>query len=367
MVWRHAPTGTGFNSTIMTCRNQDFGDDHSMKKKQILFLGFVLAVGLMAGCSRGEGQTPTPVQSEPAASPTDIPTETVLPPKLVLVVPPGSDPAQAAAVGPAAAQAAGEFGLAFEQRENLASGGAPENLRMVVAIPPDPGVAGLASAMPETQFVAVGINGVSPSGNLTVLSGSEGQTDHQGFMAGYMAAMQANEWRVGMVGVSDEAGRRYQKAFENGAIYYCGFCNPTYPPYNDYPILVEANPGASLVEKQQAADTLLSQSITVVHVDPRAGEPQLWAYLAERGMLLVGDGAPPAGLESVWLASVDMGPTTGLGETLVRVLQNGAQGEIGSGLSFTNINPQEVSEGRVKLVNEIYGMLVNEVIDPMGQ
>lgn len=338
-----------------------------MKPRGIRLLLVLIAI-ILTGCSEIVVETPVesltqiPIQPTASLEPTEAPTL----PTLLLVAGPQSSPELLAAVEPVAIQLAGESGLFFERRQELTVESAPADLRVAVILPPDPGLAGLAGALPETQFVAIGIPDLTPGENLTVIGMGGQQDNFQGFMAGYIAAMQASEWRVGLIGVADDAGRIYQQTFVNGAIYYCGFCNPVYPPYNDYPLVVEVGVGASLYEKQQIAETLLSQSITAVHIDPRAAEPQLWLYLAERGMLLVGDGPPPDGTARVWLASVEVGETGKFQETLAAVIQRGAQGLVSAPLAFTHLNPQQISAGRLSLLENILQMLVDGTIDPVG-
>ena len=79
-------------------------------------------------------------------------------------------------------------------------------LKVVIALPPDPGLAALAAAAPEVQFLAVGIPDLPAASNLSSIGGTGVPVDQQAFLAGYIAGLVAPEWKVGILSQKDTTG-----------------------------------------------------------------------------------------------------------------------------------------------------------------
>ena len=126
---------------------------------------------------------------------------------------------------------------------------------------------------------------------------------------------------------------------------------------------VELPPGASPTELEAAAEVMFSKAVTVVHVIPSLQTDAIHLYLAQRGVFLVGTGAPPSGLEGNWAASVVPVPQMELGEVLQAVLDGGALGQVGAGLK---IDYTGQGEARVPHFEEIIQNLESGYIDPVG-
>ncbi len=97
-------------------------------------------------------------------------------------------------------------------------------LKVVIALPPDPGLAALTAAAPGVQFLAVGIPGLAAAPNLSSIGAAGLPVDQQAFLAGYIAGMVAPEWRVGIL-IPERYRRRraaVRDAFTNGYHFYCG-------------------------------------------------------------------------------------------------------------------------------------------------
>ncbi len=176
----------------------------------------------------------------------------------------------------------------------------------MVALPPDPGIANLAAANPQAQFLAVGIPGVTVTSNLSQIGSDGERPDQQGFLAGYLAAVITPDWRVGVISQSDSpAGKAAQNGFTNGVIFYCGLCRPSYPPFIQYPILVDLAAGT---DPQAAVDSLVSNAVKTVYVSPAVEDP---GAAGCPGAGRVADHRPPAPRShrlriSGWLASAWM-------------------------------------------------------------
>jgi hypothetical protein len=93
-----------------------------------------------------------------------------------------------------------QSGFRFQVRNTLSEEDLEPTLRVVIALPPDPGpgIAALAAAAPQAQFLAINIPGLTAGGNISVLANNV-QTDIVAFMAGYIGAMITDDYRIGMI------------------------------------------------------------------------------------------------------------------------------------------------------------------------
>jgi hypothetical protein len=163
--------------------------------------------------------------------------------------------------------------------------------------------------------------------------------------------------------MGDEAGRTYQNAFLSGAVYFCGFCNPYFPPYYEYPVYYEIPVGSGSEGLQQAADDLIAKGVNTVHLAPGTQTEELFRYLAEQNMRFVGTEAPPTGLEANWIASVVSGGEIDLRQVIGGILNGQVEFESSSSLQITFTG---LSQARVTHYNEVLQQLESGVIDPQG-
>lgn len=305
-------------------------------------------------------ETPT-LQAAASVTPTQLPTETQEPALAVLLAPAGSDPTQAESLRSTLEGPITQAGLRWEVRSDLNP--VEAGLRLVIALPPDPGIADLASTAPQVQFVAVGIPGLQPAGNLSLVGGTS-RYDQQGFLAGVIAAMLTPDWRVGVVSIADTPeGKAARNGFINGAVYFCGLCQAYHGPIFDYPLYAEIPSGAGQADWQAAVDTLLSQAVKTVYVFSGAGEPSMLESLAQAGMNIIGSGAPPQNISAQWVASVDVDPTTSILEHLPDLLAGKGGLDITLPIVVRDVNSELFSPGRQKLAEEIRNQLLSGMID----
>jgi hypothetical protein len=250
-------------------------------------------------------------------------------------------------------------GLRWQVRQRLAPEDMVQELRLVIVLPPDPGVAELAASAPNTHFLAVGIAGLQPGQNLSLIGAQGVSSDQAGFMAGVIAAIITPDWRVGTISTSDTAGGvAARQGFINGAIYFCGLCRPAYPPFYEYPVYVELPTGSTTAEWQAAADFLIEGYVRTAYIYPEAGDESLRSYLAEKGVKLIGSEPPPAGLESSWVASLRPDPLPAVYEGVPALLSGENGIDLPATLKIMDINPDLFSVGRQRLAEEIMADLL---------
>jgi hypothetical protein len=337
-----------------------------------LFLGTLI----LLACSSPPPETPAPLTPSPVATNTaeaTEPSETpTIPPTpstelAILLAPPGADPGQVEDLERTLAELAAAAGMDFQMRANMAPGDLEPNLRILAALPPDPGLQGLVAAAPGTQFLGIGIPGLEPGENLSVISGQGSSPDQLGFVAGYIAALVTPDWRVGALTLGDNtAGMASRQGFLNGVIFFCGLCRPTYPPYLTYPMYVELPSGATPDEWQVAAGTLTGSSVQTIYLAPGAGDETLLASLAQAGVNLIGSASPPPALEDHWVATVSADSDPVLRQIWPDLLagQGGLEGS--PEIEIRDINPDLLTQGRQRLVDELVENLAAGFIDAGG-
>lgn len=331
----------------------------------LLLFSLIFTIGLAACGAQNGAETPLPPTDSAAPPvPTDtafIPTDT--PEALGIVV--LLTPAQGWGENYSAVESAViSLGLTLDVRQELTVESAPTNLQMVVMFGAPGNVNDLTAGLPGVKFVGVGGSDWPGTGNMYVIGLDAANSPIQAFMAGYIAAVQSEEYRIGIISVNDSAGQIYRDAFLNGVIYFCGTCTPFYPPFELYPVYSEVPAGADQPSLEAAAQNLLARGVTMVHIAPQLQSETIYQYLAQNGVLLVGTSAPPAGLEGNWVASVIDNGGISL-ENAIRSLLTGEQASVVPSsleISFTG-----VSQARLDHFYEILGRLESGEIDPVGQ
>ena len=168
-----------------------------MLLKFALFITHVLAI--LSACGQPAAtEIPTVIPTDtPVPTPTFTPAPTT--PLAILVIPADMDQAASGLYQKTVYDLAQRSGFRFQVRNVLM----PEDLtdpmlKIVIALPPDPGIATLASNTPQVQFLAVNIPDLTAGGNVSVLA-PDGQADIPAFLAGYVAAMITDEYHIGMM------------------------------------------------------------------------------------------------------------------------------------------------------------------------
>jgi len=326
-----------------------------------LCLALLLSLLLFACGQPSNAGTPTPsvptvTVSLPSATPTLEPSPSALPPLAVLLAPPEADPLAAGELQSALADLAARSGLRFQTRPSLASVEL-EQVKVVVALPPNPDLRELVTASPEIQFLAIGFSGLESGGNLSVVSAQAERTDQVAFLAGYTAALISTDWRVAVFSEADTvAGQVARSAFTNGVTFYCGLCRPPYPPFpaGGYPLSIELADGAGPQDWQAALTYLGSWEVSTVFVPPTLAEDRFLDVLAQAGINFILAGLAPDGLEANWVASLGyqdfLEPALALWPDLVA--GKGGQ-RVDLPLGFSQVNPDLLSPGRQRLAESI--------------
>jgi hypothetical protein len=342
--------------------------------KQIIFISLAIClVSWLAACTAAIPTTESPATSVasptvnvPITTPTVSPSPSPVTPFAVLLASPGSDSAQVNALQTALNDTVTQAGLQWQVRQQLTTDDLVPELKLVVAVPPDPGLAELVAQAPGTQFVVLDIPDLTPAPNLTTINTQDARPDQQGFIAGEIAAMLSEDWRVGTISLSDTTeGRSARSGFLNGVVYFCGLCRPVHPPFYEYPTYVELPVTATTAEWQEAANYMVDHAVRSVYVYPQAGDEAMLSILAQAGINIISSGDPPAGASSTWAVSLNTEPITFIQEQVAGLLDGSISGgqNLYVPIQFTNINPSIFTPGKQRLAQQTLSDLQAGYID----
>jgi hypothetical protein len=247
-----------------------------------------------------------------------------------------------------------QSGLRFQVRNSLTPPELDPSLKVVVALPPDPGIAELAAAAPGTQFLAVNIPGVTAGGNISTLGGAGDNPDIPAFLAGYIAAMLATDYRTGMIGQKDSPRSDIAaQAYSNGREFYCGLCNAVAPPWYAYPIVVNMPADVAEGEANAYADALNDRMVQVAYIFPSAQLPSQVNYISSLGMSMIGENPPPEEARANWIATIQPDWIAAVQSAWSDIVSGSGGKSYPSPLTLEDINPDLLSEGRQRLAQQM--------------
>jgi len=329
-----------------------------------------VVIVILSACSSSSGVTQTQSALEatntpiPSATPTPLSTSTTGPARIILYTPPGSDLPLAQEIEPTLAGLAEQAGFQFERVSEPIETYLTNEVKLVVLLPPDPGIITLAQVYPGIHFLGIGIPGLMPSNNVSVIGAAGDRPDQQGFIAGYLSTVLTEDWRVGTITAGDTiSGNAARNAFINGVVFFCGLCRPVVPPFINYPVYYDLSTNATPEEGQLAVDFLISQGVKTVYVYPGVGDQRLLESLTQAGIKLIGGIDPAANLQSNWIASVQSDMSSALKDIWPRIAAGEAGITVNPSLQITNRNETLFSPGRQRHVEQVLDELLSGYID----
>lgn len=323
--------------------------------RRIFALLFLLSL-LLSACG-----TQTTLTAEPTATATLAPeaTPTQAKPMAILVIPADFPDGLSQQYQKTIYDLAQQSGLRFQVRNALTQADLEPSLKVVVALPPDPGIAALASAAPETQFLAVNIPGITAGGNVSTIGGAGDNPDLPAFLAGYITTMLATDFRTGMVGEKDSSSSDIAaQAFANGREFYCGLCNPVSPPWYEYPIVVDMPADVREGEVNAYADALNDRQVLAAYIYPTVQKPSQLSYLSSLGILMIGENPPPEDARANWIATIQPDWIAAVQSAWSDIIAGNGGKSHPSPMTLTDINPDLLTEGRQRLAEQMLADLL---------
>jgi hypothetical protein len=318
-------------------------------------LALCLLTATLAACNplptAPVGPSPTPpataIETPPNPTPSG-PSNAVL-----FIAPTSADPMLVSRLRQSLADLAASSQLSLETADALTPEQLSSRPRIVISVG-DNSLSGADPAShPQTQFVAVGVSGLKPSPNLSLIGPDGLIPDELGFLAGYLAALITPDYRVGVVSADDSPSRSAASlAFLNGATYYCGLCRPSIPPFKSYPASLPPVPDAASLQ----ADGI--RTVYVVGTDTA-----MLVQLAGLGVDLIGDVAAPEPAKARWLGTVVADPDPALREIWPGLLEGQGGRSLPLRPTLVDLRPGAVSLGRMRLLQDTSAALANGQID----
>ena len=324
----------------------------------LLFAGF-----LLAAC--GSRATPTPVSATPTLTPDPTASPTASMPLVILVLPADMSQKDKDSYQTMIYDLAQAQGMRFQVLNKLTAADLALNgaaLKVVIAVPPDPGLAALAAAAPDVEFLAVGIPDLPAASNLSSIGGTGVPVDQQAFLAGYIAGLVAPEWKVGILSQKDTTGGEAARtAFENGFEFYCGSCrNPLFPqPSGIYPVVVRIPTDAKPGEYTAFADVLLHNIVKVAYVYPEVATPELLNYMAQNNLLIISQSLPSEDVRAQWVASIQPDTVSAIKNIFPDLVAGKGGVVVPTPLFLTDVNSDLLSAGKLRLAQDVLTGLQN--------
>ena len=323
-----------------------------MPSRLVLF--YVVIMMLVSACG---------ASNEPSLTSTPPPTETLVPapaltatpviPLAILVLPATLDAETSNLYQKTVYDLAQTGGMRFQVRNTLTTADLEPGLQVVILLPPDPGIAALAVAAPNVQFLAINMPGVTAGANISVLGGNS-QSDIAAFLAGYTAALITDDYRIGMMMPRDNVDAiRAFNAFASGMTFYCGTCRPFYylpwsfPQYIDIPADEDKN------HYNAFSDILLLQyKVRTIYLYPDIATLELETYIGTTGTLMIGTVTPeqrPAG----WVMTIQPDVIKAIQSAWPQLISGQGGLTVQSPLGLSDIDPNLLSPGRQRLVEQL--------------
>jgi hypothetical protein len=328
-----------------------------MKTLQCLFLVIAL---LASGCTPQAVSQVTSTQAAATQPPALLPSATSEPsatpqPGRVIFLSPAGSSAQAAQA--ALDELSAAAGLTLETQSELQPGGLDSTVRVVVALAPPANLNDLVAAAPQTQFVVMSPADLSQAGNLTVI---RWRPENQAFLGGFLAVLLSKDWRSGGLLPGDgPLGASLQEAFVNGGRYFCGVCAPGWPLGLTYP-QVTALPAASDGPSWQSAAAVMfdNAAVEAYYLSDEAYRQEVFDYLQGKDqfgntVLVAGTQPPPDALRGQWAATIRFDIPGTLRQVWPDLLAGKGGAVVEAPLALSDVNPENLGQGRQRLVNDL--------------
>ncbi|HCC78605.1 MAG: hypothetical protein A2X25_09825 [Chloroflexi bacterium GWB2_49_20] len=329
---------------------------------------FLILLLFLTGCTLPGAKTPTesgPTSALPTTAPTEVLTPTPGTPLAILVIPASMPRQQADLYQTTINDLAQASGLRFQVRNSLtiAEIELESNLKIVVAFPPDPGLTDLASAVPQVQFLGVTILGLTATANLSIVGGEGTPVDKQAFMAGYIAALLSPDFRVGIITQKDTPdGILAYDAFVNGVTFFCGLCNPQFPPWYEYPVHSEIPTDIPEGQYRFYADPLKDYMVEFAYVFPAVATEDLLDTMSQYGLNIISQARPSDRLEANWVVSIQPKVVPAIQAIWPDLVAGKGRQDLSLPLFLEDVNPDLLSEGKQNDVQQILDRLQRDEI-----
>ena len=332
---------------------------NSVRVKQILFV--LLTIAILAACGGNddpEVAAPTVVPSH-TPPPSATPISTLSTSLALLILPTDLDKPTSDLYQKTVYDLALASGFRFQVRNGITPEDlADPTLKVVIALPPDPGVANYAPTAPNVQFLAVNIPDVTAGGNVSVLAPNT-QVELPAFMAGYTLAMMTYEYHIGMLYPEGDANAQAAlNAFSNGMRYYCGLCDGIYIDLVSYPAVLGIPANEDPAKFGGYANVLINDNkVGGLYIYPSLATDDFLSYVGTQGVYLVGTVRPeprPGG----WLMTITPDTIKAIQTAWPQLIAGQGGQNVQSPLGIADVDTSILTEAKLRLVKETLDALI---------
>jgi len=335
----------------------------NVRKLASLFL-----ILIFAACSTptANSTAPTALPPTPTTKAEPTLTPTAVTPLAILILPAEMNAGESQLYQTTVYDLSQNSGYRFQVRNTFTTADLTEpGLQIIVALPPDPGLAELAAAAPQIHFLAVNIPNIAAASNLSVI-GSADRPDYAAFLGGYISALTADDYRTGLLIQKDtEQATAIEIAFKNGVTFYCGLCQHAFSYGNyTYPLVAQIPTDAKENELPFYAEYLTDHNASVIYVQEEVETEDVLNRVTSAGVQMLGTQTPAdSALTDFWIATIQPDFIKALQAAWPDLVAGAAGRLIPSPLELTNINEDILTPGKQRLVRETLAQLVNGYID----
>lgn len=306
--------------------------------------------------------------STTAPTETPLPTETPQPSLVVLYTPDQVDANTAASWQERISTLAQADGSSFEVRSSLLADDIADNWQMVAMPAYDENLIPLADSAPNTLFVVV-TDAILPDLPLNVVQ-LVADPYARSFAGGNTAIHTAADWRLGALlpGNSSDGSNLIQAAFINGVNYYCGKCGTAYTPLFDAPLITTLPSNSSGEAWIEALSELHRQYILrAVFVSEAAASDELFTFLAEISMIVVGE-HKPEGIEGLrWAGTIQQDSLAVFEAYWAELVSRGFESNvILVPIEVVDVDEDLLSIGRMRLIEETIDRVADGWVLPLS-
>jgi len=333
-------------------------------KKSLLTIFIVLSFSaVLLGCSENQHNAEKTQETGP---PTAAPTLAIAPDRVVLAASADISSIELAEAQSLIAELAAGSGLEFETRQEIFANEITPDIKIIIFLEQPDNLGSLASNAPETQFLAISGQNWSPPANGTIILKNK---DHAAFVAGYLSALLAPNFRVGGLLISENT--EFNQAFKNGVSYYCGICAAVVNPLNTYPVLSQQPANSPPANWQAAFNEINTSKVNVLFLSGDAASVELGTYLAGMDVAIIGNQTPPEELLPRWVATISSDGLSPLREIWNDLIEGQGGKVVNANIKISDVNYVTVtdglvwlSQGKMDLLNKVITMLRENQIYP---
>jgi hypothetical protein len=333
-------------------------------KKRLLTIFVVLSFSAgLFGCN---GNQPSVDVTQETVPPTASPIPTIAPDRAILAASADISSIELAEAQALIAELAAGSGLEFEIRQEIFVNEITPDIRIIIFLEQPDNLGSLAANAPETQFVAISSQNWTPPANGTIILKNEG---HVAFLAGYLSALLAPNFRVGGLLISENT--EFNQAFNNGVSYFCGLCAAVVNPLNTYPVLSHQPKNSPPANWQAAFNEISASKVNVLFLPGDASSAEMGTYLAEMDVAVIGNQTPPVELQSRWVATISSDGISPLREIWNDLMEGQGGKVVNANLKISDVNYVTVtdglvwlSQGKMDLLSKVITLLREDQIYP---